>query len=183
MAKTILLSAGHSDSDPGVTTVLKDSRGVPVVIREEDIGTDMRNMVGFYLGAAGIAYRMDGAGKENLPLTTAAKIARTVNIALEFHTNGVVNPAATGAEVLAGPKDMKLAARVSAAIADALGIRDRGAKPENAGHHSKLAFVGAGGLIVELFFLSNPDDLARWNARKWLVARAVADILIEEARK
>ena len=62
-----------------------------------------------------------------------------------------------------------------------LGIRDRGAKPENAGQHHRLAFVRSGGIIVELFFLTNPSDMAAYDARKWMAAREVAAVLAGEA--
>ena len=41
----------------------------------------------------------------------------------------------------------------------------------------RLGFVQAGGMIVELFFLTNTADLAAWDARKWLAATAVVDAL------
>jgi len=34
-------------------------------------------------------------------------------------------------------------------------------------------------LIVELGFISNEDEISRFNARYWLAAKAVADVLIE----
>ena len=41
----------------------------------------------------------------------------------------------------------------------------------------------AEGLIVELFFISNPDDVAAYQAKKWLAGRAIANVLIAEAAK
>jgi N-acetylmuramoyl-L-alanine amidase len=169
--KTIYLSAGHSTADPGAVAFGR---------READIAVEFRNMVAFDLRRAEVQHDVDGHGKDNQSLRdTVKETAKTDGIELEFHVNA--GPAkATGVEVLAGPKDMALAAKISQSIADALQIRNRGAKPENAGQHHRLAFVQAGGLIVELFFLTNPDDLAAYDARKWLAARAVADILIDQ---
>lgn len=180
--RSIFVSAGHSGSDPGAVAHGR---------READIAVEFRNMVRFYLdrhneelaGGAPQTHKgavyvgTDGAGTENLPLRQAAADARKFDVAVEFHCNAATSPAATGCEVLAGPTDMALAARISAELSGALGIRDRGAKPENAGQHQRLAFVQAGGLIVELFFITNPSDLAAYDARKWLAARAVADVL------
>ena len=39
----------------------------------------------------------------------------------------------------------------------------------------------AGGMVVEPFFLTNSGDLAAYDARKWLAARAVAGVLREAA--
>jgi N-acetylmuramoyl-L-alanine amidase len=170
--KLVFLSAGHSTADPGAVAFGR---------READIAVEFRNMVAFYLRRAEVPHDVDGHGKDNKPLRdTVKQTAKLDGIELEFHCNAGPTQA-TGVEVLAGPKDMALAAKISAAIADALDIRNRGAKPENAGQHHRLAFVQAGGLIVELFFLTNPADLAAYDARKWLAARAVADVLIAEA--
>ena len=97
--------------------------------------------------------------------------------AMVAHCNASENQKASGTEVLAGTDDMKLAAAISAAIANALKIPKRGAKPEGAGQHHRLAFVQAGGVIVELFFLTSRDDLKAYYDRKWLAARAVANVL------
>lgn len=165
--KTIYVSAGHSNTDPGAVA---NGR------READIVVEFRNIVSFYLSRAGIRHELDGNATDNLPLSVAAKRARNHPIAVEFHCNAA-SPSATGVEVLHAPKDRQLAAEVSLAIASALGIRNRGAKPEGAGQHKRLAFVQSGGIIVELFFITNPSDLAAYDGRKWLAARAVAEVL------
>lgn len=167
----IYLSAGHSGTDPGATAFGR---------KEADIAVEFRNLVAFYLRRADVPHDVDGHGKDNLPLRDTVRITGKRDwIELEFHLNA--GPAsATGVETLSGPKDMALGAKLCEAIAGALQIRNRGAKPENAGHHSRLAFVQAGGIIVELFFLTSPDDLAAYDARKWLAAKAVADVLISK---
>lgn len=169
--KTVFLSAGHSDTDPGAVAQGR---------KEADIAVEFRNMVSFYLTRDGVPHELDGGGTTNLPLNKAAQLAREHDIAVEFHCNAA-SPSATGAEVLSGPADTKLAGQLSAAVAGALRIRDRGAKPENSGQHKRLAFVQAGGLIVELMFITSPGDLAAYDARKWLAARAVAEVLLHAA--
>lgn len=172
--KSIFVSAGHSDTDPGATAWQR---------READIAVEFRNMVAFYLQRAGVPHELDGQGTRNLPLREAAARAKRHPIGVEFHCNAAMDRRATGAECLSAPQDKALAGRLSAAIAQALGIRDRGAKPENAGQHHRLAFVQAGGIVVELFFLTNPDDLSKYDARKWVAARDVAEVLIDEAMR
>jgi N-acetylmuramoyl-L-alanine amidase len=41
----------------------------------------------------------------------------------------------------------------------------------------RLGFVRVGGIVVETFFISNPEELARYEARKWLVATAIVEAL------
>lgn len=170
--KTVFLAAGHSETDPGVVANGRT---------EANIAVEFRNLVSFYLHRAGVPHELDGSVTENLPLREAVQIAKQHPIGLEFHCNGVADSKATGVETLSGPADFALGADLCRAIASAFGLRNRGAKPEDAGQHHRLAFVDAGGIIVELFFLTNPDDLAAYDARKWLAAKAVADILIAQA--
>ena len=175
MARSVFLSAGHSDSDPGA---------VAHGYREADIAVEFRNMVSFYLTRARVNHDLDGKGTDNLPLREAIKRASLHSIAVEFHCNAATAISATGVETLSHPQDMFLGSQIAKAIADALRIKNRGSKPENAGQHHRLAFIrDANGIIVELFFLTNINDLAAYQARKWLAAKAVAEVLIEEATR
>lgn len=170
--KSIFVSAGHSNFDPGAVAFGR---------READIAVEFRNMVSFYLQREGIEHELDGTATQNLPLKQAAASAKRHPIAVEFHCNAASTPA-TGVETLSSPKGMALGESIAKAIAGALVIRNRGAKPEGAGQHSRLAFVQAGGIIVELFFITNQGDLSAYDSRKWLAAKAVAEVLIERAK-
>ena len=59
---------------------------------------------------------------------------------------------------------------------------DDGWKNEGSGQHSRLGYVRNGGIILELFFISNPTELAVWQDKKWSVAKAVAEVLAEVAK-
>lgn len=170
--KTLFLSAGHSTSDPGA---------VGNGLKEADVAVEIRNMVSFYLTQMGVAHALDGKGLENVPLRNAIAQARKYNIAVEFHCNA--GPAtASGVETLSGPKGMALGKALCAAIAAALPTKNRGAKPENSGQHARLGFVQAGGLILELFFISNVDDVTNYTAKKWLVGKAIAKVLADAVK-
>ncbi len=171
--QSVLLSAGHSNSDPGAVAQGR---------READIAVEFRNIVAFYFDRLGVKYATDGKGTENLPLPQAVKLARLHKVAVEFHCNAGPS-SATGVECLSDVSDAALSARICRAISEGLGIRDRGAKPENAGQHHRLAFVQAGGIIVELFFLTNKGDLKAYEERKWVAARNVAEVLHREVTR
>lgn len=172
-SRAIFVSAGHGGSDPGAVAQGRS---------EAVIATEFRNIVAFYLARAGIPYGMDGDGPINLPLREAISRARGYQVAVEFHCNAAGAATATGVETLSGPNEMALGGAICNAIAGTLGLRNRGAKPENAGQHHRLGFVQAGGIIVELFFITNRDDLAAYDARKWLAGRAVAEVLAATIR-
>jgi N-acetylmuramoyl-L-alanine amidase len=165
---SVFISAGHSDADPGAVA---NGR------READVAVEFRSILVKCLSDLGIEATTDGHGKQNLPLRDAVKLAKGKQIAIEIHCNAAANKTASGVETLSAPYDMALGGKLCAAISEELNIRNRGAKPESAGQHHRLAFVQAGGIILELFFITNPNDLAAYDGRKWLAARAVAKLI------
>ena len=167
------ITAGHSNTDPGA---------VNGKIKEADLVVNFRNAVTHYLREAGLQVKTDGAGTKNDPLSAAVKLIQGSSVAVEFHMNAATSKQANGIETIALPKDKKLAQDLSKAVADALGSRlrgDNGWIDQSKSARGRLAYVNAGGLIVELGFISNEDELARFNARYWLAAKAVAKVLIE----
>ena len=103
-------------------------------------------------------------------------------MAVEFHMNAALNKSANGVETIALPKDKKLAQDLSKAVADAFGSRlrgDNGWIDQSKSARGSLAYINAGGLIVELGFISNEAELAAFQARYWIAAKAVAKVLIE----
>ncbi len=167
------ITAGHSNSDPGA---------VNGKIKEADLVTNFRNAVSFYLREAGIQVKNDGTGSQNDPLSSAIKLIKGSSVAVEFHMNAATSRQANGVETIALPKDKKLAQDLSAAVATALGSRLRGNNgwiDQSKSARGRLAYVNAGGLIVELGFISNEAELAAYQARYWIAAKAVAKVLID----
>lgn len=172
--KSLLISAGHSAADPGA---------VGNGYTEAGIVLEFRDYLAEALRARGVEFRMDGEPGQNLPLTQAWRQAAQHDVALEFHCNAFHTAAATGVETLSQPHNMELGLSICRAISDTLGIANRGAKGEGSGQHSRLAFVSSGGgIIVELFFISNPDDVAKYQRWKLQLAEVLAELLAEEVR-
>lgn len=177
MAK-ITVTAGHGQYanrfDPGACAKTGE--------READIAVEMRGIIKYCLEEKGIEVRTDGIGKANLGLNDAVKLIKGSDIAIELHCNAASDSKAGGVEVLAQPKDKVLAQKISQAIAGVMGNKVRGSdggyRPENSGQHSRLAYVSNGGLIVELFFISNPSELATYKQKSWAIGRAITDVLI-----
>lgn len=170
MAKFVI-TAGHSNTDPGAVA---NGR------KEADIACDMRNMVALKLRQRGHTVMTDGVGGINLPLADAIMMVQDGHPAIEFHCNAASAATATGVETISRMHDKQAAQRISKAIGDVLGLRLRGDKgwiDQSQTARGRLGFVRAGGMIVELFFLTNESDLAAWDARKWLAATAVVDAL------
>ena len=180
--KTIFLSAGHSLKDPGAVGKMIDARGMPVLLKEADVAVEVRNIVSFYLHQWKVAHVVDGTGTANIPLGEAVKLARRAQIPIEFHCNASDKPGAHGVETLSDSGDMKLGNALCYAIAGVMGSTNRGAKGEASGHHARLGFVQASGIIVELFFISNAGEVATYQAKKWLLGKAIAEVLAAHAR-
>lgn len=174
-ATTLFISAGHSDADPGA---------VGNGFTEAAIVLEFRDLLAEALRARGVEFSKDGERGQNLSLASAWRLAAEHDIALEFHCNAFHLPAATGVETLSWPGNMELGLRLCKAISETLGIANRGAKGEASGQHSRLAFVSrGGGIIVELFFISNPHDVATYQRWKPQLAEVLADLLAEEVMR
>lgn len=170
------ITAGHSYLDPGAVA--------PDGTREEDLMTELRDIVASKLRAAGHQVRTDGGWRHNLPLVNAIALVPGSAVAIELHTNSVENPAATGVEVISLPDRAPMARSIARRISHILGLRVRGAGgwiDQAQSARGRLGFVRAGGLVVEAFFLSNPADFAVYQQRKWLVASAIVAALTEGA--
>lgn len=167
------ITAGHSNTDPGA---------VNGKTKEADLVVNFRNAVTYYLREAGLQVKTDGTGSKNDSLSAAVKLIQGSSVAVEFHMNAAASKQANGIETIALPKDKNLAQDLSKAVADALGSRlrgDNGWIDQSKSARGRLAYVNAGGLIVELGFISNEAELAAFQARYWIAAKAVAKVLIE----
>jgi N-acetylmuramoyl-L-alanine amidase len=163
-----LISAGHSATDPGAC-----ANGHT----EAAIALELRELVANRLLEMRHAVLIDGELGENLPLRQAVALVKGTDLAVELHCNAAVNHQATGVEVIA-PSALKVVAqRIARAIAAETGQKlrgDLGWIDQTQSQHAKLAFVQAGGLIVEMVFISNASDLKNFLAAKERVAMALA---------
>jgi len=174
-ARTLFISAGHSDADPGA---------VGNGYTEARIVLEFRDLLAEALRARGVEFRKDGERGQNLPLSKAWRLAAEHDIALEFHCNAFHLPTATGVETLSWSGQMEIGLRLCKAVSETLDIPSRGAKGEASGQHSRLAFVSrGGGIIVELFFISNPSDVAVYQRWKLQLAEVLAELLAEEVMR
>lgn len=171
----IVLTAGHSNTDPGAV-----ANGAT----EAGLMTELRNITAEKLRDLGHTVHTDGDGSTNLSLNDALALIKrcSPDVALELHMNAAANPAATGVETIALPKDKALAQRLSAAVAGVLGLRLRGDKgwiDQSQSARGRLGYINAGGLILETAFISNAADLKATQDKLWLVAGAIAQSLTQ----
>lgn len=168
------ICAGHSNSDPGAVSSYKES----------ELVTELRNIVALKLRDRGHEVLTDGSGSDNKPLSTAISLVKAEKAtAVELHFNASANSFAKGVETISLSKDKITSQRISQNIASVLGTStrgDKGWKTQEESARGKLGFVQAGGMIVEVCFLSNPTELQKYLATKWLVAEAIVRGLLNE---
>lgn len=178
--KTIIISAGHSNGEPGA--VAKSG------VRESDLALQLRNRVATILRAdSQFRVLTDGRDGENRPLRDAVQIvkANPTALAIEIHFNADGQSSVKGVEVLSKPRHKLTAQQLAFAIAEITGSPLRGVlgwKADNSGQHHRLAFCEAGGLIVEVEFISNPNALAFYLEHANEVATSLANALRDAAK-
>jgi N-acetylmuramoyl-L-alanine amidase len=173
MPNKILVSAGHSTVPP------RDSGATGNGFIEAVEALKVRDAVAALLRLKNIDVIMDGIDGESEPLRKAIRLARTANVAIEFHFNAG-GPGATGIEVLALPAKKALSQKIAKAIGDATGLvlrGDGGWKNQDSGQHKRLGFCMAGGIIVEICFISSASDMQSYQGNFHLISQGVAEVL------
>ncbi len=167
--KPYTVTAGHGGNDPGAV-----ANGVT----ERDLMTHLRDVVAHKLRARGLTVRTDGEKGVNDPLASAIHLIAGSEVAIELHTNASTNPEARGVEVISLPAQKAQAQRIAAGIARVLNTRlrgDAGWIDQSQSARGRLGFVARGGMVVEVFFISNPAELAAFKHLNWNVATAIVD--------
>ncbi|PGK02586.1 cell wall hydrolase [Bacillus anthracis] len=97
------------------------------------------------------------------------------NVDCQFHLNAT--PGGTGCEVWLHPSygNRELAAKISKAMADAFGLRDRGIK-----FSTDLGWINKTktGLLPEICFIDNETDMQKYRANFDKAAKAVAEVIV-----
>lgn len=174
MGKTILVSAGHSTVKP------KDPGAVSNGFVEAQETLKMRDAVAKILKDKKLTVLTDGEDDESESLKKAVALAKKADVAIEIHFN-VGKQKATGIEVLAKKNHLALAQKLAGAVEQAtkLNLRgDKGYKEDNTGQHKRLGFCEAGGLVVEVCFITNPGDMKAYQANFSKIATNLANVLV-----
>lgn len=123
-----------------------------------------------------------------LGTSNAASLSERVRLANEWgadyfislHTNSVSNPEANGTEVLVFSRRAPiypLAEEVLESIVDRMGTRDRGVKTDPALYVLRRTKMPA--MLVELAFISNPQDAAKLENDPYGFAYAIYEAIVD----
>lgn len=157
----ILLSAGHGGTDGGSTGA---DGG-----KEKDRTINLANKVASYLRNAGHSVTVNTEKTSNG--SWRFKNRSGYDFALSIHFNAF-NGSATGTECwYKGTR--KKASALSSAVANVLGIKNRGAKATTALYMMNIGFDN----LIEVCFHDNSSDLNKYNSKIDAVAKAIADTI------
>jgi N-acetylmuramoyl-L-alanine amidase len=169
--KSIFISAGHGGKDHGAHANGLDEDKPVMWLRDQVVLGLLRR---------GNAVTADGFGSINQPLIEVLELMKEADLKIEFHLNASDNPTANGTECLSLPRLKEPSQKIAQTISRVLGERlrgDYGWVDQSASPHGKLAFVGAGGIIVEVFFITNKKSVDTALYKKHDLAYALVETI------
>lgn len=171
----IFLSAGHHDKDPGA---------VSGKFVERDLTKEMRGLIDGHLDQKQVIKDKDF--ETNSQYQSRIKPG-SGSVLFDIHFNSA-SPTATGTECFVNKKDFadknslsyKMAAEISKATSDILGIKDRGVKSESQSQHPRIGVLNLGSgisVLWEICFISSVLDMQKYTLCKKELSEKVASIL------
>lgn len=185
MKRTIFISAGHSNKlgrDRGAAS----GPWVEGVLTAELRGIIIENLKAFDVPV--ISDSDNSVLQETLNQFRGLMSSNA--IAVDLHFNSSILPRAEGTEVLIPeqPSDFELllAQKLAGVISDTMEIKARGSyrgfagvKTELESHHRRLAWMRlkAETVLLEICFISNPNEIVKYQALKEQLGRKIAEVL------
>ena len=184
--KTIFISAGHSNHP-------KNDRGaVGNGYIEGELAVEFRTLLVNALKRKGAKTGIDPDNSVlKQTLNYFWNLTTENSICVDIHWNAAT-PSATGTEVFIPNNhsltELNLAKDIALTIASKLKIvarGNKGVKLESESQHKSLGFMRLKGenILIEMCFISNPNDMASYQANKVQLAELLADVFIKYASK
>ena len=176
------ISAGHNSKsknikqDPGAV----NKQG----IKEGDLTIEFRDLVCKELDLLKVKDIKD-SDEESLSQYLSRIKTGNASCIVEYHFDSASTESATGTtgliEAEADKLDRAFAKELTDSVAKVLGIKNRGVITEAESHRGRLGLMREEGIIclVELGFLSNPQDLSKYNLNKNKLAKEHASIILK----
>ncbi|MEH2112005.1 hormogonium tapered terminus morphoprotein TftA [Nostoc sp.] len=179
----IFISAGHFTGDSGAPSVL-GTKEADEMIQTRDVLIQELESRGLRQGQDFFSVPDTINLRPTIDWINAR--SRSGDIAVELHGNSADASVARGAEsyYADGNDQRKADAKklLNALLAAVPGLENRGAKPDNASGHSRLGFcrdVDIPSVLIELCFLSSPDDMDLLTNQRDKFAKGLANGLLE----
>jgi len=175
----IFISAGHHSKHP----TSPDPGAIGNGYKEGDLTIEFRDLVSNELTMLGVQHKKD-IDTETLQQYVNRIQTGNGSVVCEFHFDAGTS-SATGTtslvEIDADRLDIACAKEMATVTSQILGIKNRGVKSEADTRHKRLALMKENGIVVlhELCFITNADDVAKYQAKKKDLAKAIAQILVK----
>lgn len=174
---TAFISAGHNPKG-----IKPDPGAVANGMHEANLAVEFRNLVIDELLKLNVKVISD---KDDERLGDYLKRIQTGSgsVVLEFHFDAAASSTATGTTSLYGSDadrlDIAFAKELVETTAAVLGIKNRGALSEKDSHRGSLGLMREQGIVslLELCFISNPQDIEKYQANKNELAFKIAQIV------
>jgi N-acetylmuramoyl-L-alanine amidase len=179
--RTLIITAGHSNGKGGhLDKGVSSYNGKHF---EGDLTIKLRDRVSDILRRSG--YKVYEDSDKN-PLAAAIQELKgffsmtSINVDIHFNSASL---GASGTETLVKDKyskfEYKIAETLSERISSILGIKNRGVKTESMSARGKLGWMRMTGnnIIIEVCFLSNPSDVAKYEDKQDEIADVIAQVL------
>jgi N-acetylmuramoyl-L-alanine amidase len=176
----IFVSAGHNSQSKNIK---QDPGAMANGYKEGDLAIILRNLVTAELTKAGVKFSTD-SNEESLSQYLSRIQTGNGSVVLEFHFDAAT-PAATGATSLIGTDADRLDKAFAKELVDTAariqGINNRGVKSEAESHRGRLGLMREQGIVclLEVGFITNIGDLNAFLAKKELLAKEIALILVK----
>lgn len=177
----IFILAGHHNNDPGAISPHTGEK-------EADLTKELAAMVTERVNQLAPHIETWNDDPNDALNRVIAKISERItgkDIVCDIHFNSFHNGKATGFEVIvsnnAGGKSKSIANDLCDIIPKVMGIANRGVKTESQTARGRLAIVNLKGsaVLIEVAFISNPNDMKSYHKNKHWVADEIARILIK----
>ena len=174
---TAFISAGHNPKG-----IRKDPGAVANGFTEADLAIEFKKLVIDQLLKLKVKVVQD---KDDERLGDYLQRIQTGSgsVVLEFHFDSSLSPTATGTTAIVGNDadrlDKCFARELAGCTSEILGIKNRGVITEKETHRGSLGLMREQGIValLELCFISNPDDLEKYEDNKMELAYQIAHII------
>jgi len=165
-------SAGHHSKDAGATYNGRQENKETMVFR---------NLLTTELRFLGVKFITDDDNETNREYQARINPGKG-SVILDIHFNAG-GPAASGTECFiandASAHSQEMAKEICNTASSVMGIKNRGVKTEGQSQHNKIGILhqGAGTSVLwEICFISNQDDMAKYDQNRGKLAKEIAKI-------
>jgi len=187
MKRRLYILAGHTNDPTSDEGAVSDNANIHYI--EGKLTVELRDLIVKELNLMdAIVYTDANPLSLNKVILWLKKILKISDVVLDLHFNSFSSTKANGTEVIIPntPSNFEktLALELVSAVSGNLNIKNRGVKSEKESAHGKLAIMqlNCETVLLEVCFLSNPQDMINYTKFKKVLAFKLANLLYKYIR-